>query len=200
MKKFDFAHKYFHKLIFEDNAINLRISIKETPSIDVSEEDYSLRIETRHEDIKLIHREYAIEHHSRQEKHNIPHLQFKFHTEEIGSFWILLNFKENAEYNKAILGFIYKIKGVLDNMEKLCPGITNELMVAKEVDKLKANGDFLMKKIAESLENSQIEFKDSSNTRQTCANLQNNPLLLEFLGKSNVTKIVKSCAINADKS
>lgn len=200
MKKFDFAHKYFHKLIFEDNAINLRISIKETPSIDVSEEDYSLRIETRHEDIKLIHREYAIEHHSRQEKHNTPHLQFKFHTEEIGSFWILLDFKDSTEYNKAILGFIYKIKGILDDMENLCPGITNELIVADAVGKLKAEGHFLTQKIAEILEKSHIQFKDLGNTRQTCANLQNNPLLLEFLGKSNVTKIVKSCAINADKS
>lgn len=197
MKKFDFTHKYFHKLIFEDNAIKLRISIKETPSIDVSEEDYSLRIETRHENLKLIHREYAIEHHSMQDKHKCPHLQFKFYTEEIGSFWIQLDFKDSDEYHRAILGFIYKIKGVLKDLERLCPGITNEMMAAKEVDKLKANGDFLMKKIAESLENSRIEFKDSGNTKTKCENLRNNPLLLEFLGENNMKNIVKSCDVNA---
>ncbi|MDI6738251.1 MAG: hypothetical protein QME12_07110 [Nanoarchaeota archaeon] len=196
MKKFHFAPKYFNKMSLDDDSFKLRISIMETPSIEVSEEDYSLRIETRHEDKRLIHREYALEHHSRQEKHNYPHLQFKFHTEEIGSFWIRLDFENSDEYDRAIKGFIYKIKGVLLDLERLRKGIANEIMVIKEVDKLKAEGNFLTEKIAESIGKSQIEFKDSGNTKQTCANLQNNPLLLEFLGKSNVTKIVKSCSMH----
>lgn len=195
MKKFHFTPKYFNKTSLDDNSFKLRISIMETPSIEVSEEDYSLRIETRHEDKRLIHREYAIEHHSKQDKHNYPHLQFKFHTEEIGSFWIRLDFENSDEYDMAIKGFIYKIKGVLLDLERLRKGITHEIMVLKEVDKLEAEGNFLTEKIAESIGKSQIEFKDTSNTKQTCANLQNNPLLLEFLGKSNVNKIAKSCSV-----
>ncbi len=193
MKKFHFTPTYFHKLILDDSSSKIRISIKELPSIEVSEEDYSLRIETRHEAAKVIHREYAIEHHSKQKKHNCPHLQFKFHTEEIGAFWIQLDFEDSDEYERAIKGFIYKVKGVLRDLERLKPGIVEELMVLNEVDKLKDDGDFLIQKIRESLDNSQIEFKDYGNTKEECRSLGKNPLLLEFLGKDNVQKIVKSC-------
>jgi len=63
MKKFQFSKTYFNNLIIDDQKANIRVVVTETPSLDVTEEDYSLRIETRHEKEKTIHRNYAIEHH-----------------------------------------------------------------------------------------------------------------------------------------
>tara|TARA_Y100000034_G_C6877367_1_gene401481 strand:- start:568 stop:876 length:309 start_codon:yes stop_codon:yes gene_type:complete len=100
MKEFHFSNKYFNTLTYDDIESNIRVVIKEIPSLDIHEEDYSLRVETHHEEAMMIHRKYAIEHHSKQDKHNYPHLQFKFHTEEIGSFWLRLEFKSQEEYDK----------------------------------------------------------------------------------------------------
>ena len=41
MKEFYFSKKYFNKLTYDDVESNIRIIIKEIPSLDVSEEDYS---------------------------------------------------------------------------------------------------------------------------------------------------------------
>jgi hypothetical protein len=136
MKEFHFSKKYFHKLIYDDIKSNIRVVINETPSLDVLEEDYSLRIETHHFEEKIVHRKYAIEHHSKQENHFYPHLQFKFYTEEIGSFWIRLDFVDEEEYKKAILGFIFKIKNVLEQMEKIKKGICEEMVVLELVNEL----------------------------------------------------------------
>ena len=158
MKRFHFSKTYFNKLTFDDVEANIRIVVKETPSLEISEEDYSLRIETRHEEENVIHRNYAIEHHLEQQKHSSPHLQFKFHTEEIGTFWIELDLENQEEYEKAILGFIYKVKNVLGDLEKYRKGITNEIMILEQVNKLHAEGEFLAEKVSESIENSRIEF------------------------------------------
>jgi len=129
MKEFHFSKKYFNKLTYDDINLNIKVNVTEIPSLDISEEDYSLRIETYHEEESSIHRKYAIEHHSKQDKHNYPYLQFKFHTEEIGTFWLRLEFKDQDEYRKAILGFIYKIKNVIFDLERFKPGISAEILV-----------------------------------------------------------------------
>ena len=187
MKVFHFSKTYFRKFIFDEDRI--RIVIKETPSLEIHEEDYSLRIDTRHWKDKPIHRDYAIEHHLSQKKHDHPHLQFKFHTEEIGSFWIRLDFKDAEEYRKAILGFIYKIKNILESLENIKEGITSEILVLELVDKLKEEGDFLDRKITESFQKYGIELKDTEKTREKINKLKNSQVLLDFLGKKNIEKI-----------
>ena len=181
MKAFHFTKTYFNKTLFEDPKNNIRISVKETPSLDVTEEDYSLRIETRHVEEKIIHRNYAIEHHGKQEKHNKPHIKFKFHTEEIGTFWITLELKDADEYKQAILGFIYKIGKVIAKLEKYHSGITEEILVMDLVSKLKKEEKFLDMKIAKSITTKTIEFDSDANPEE----ILNNPLLKTFLGENS---------------
>lgn len=190
MKDFHFSKTYFKRMILDDSASKIRIVIKETPSLDISEEEYSLRIETRHEEEKVIHRKYAIEHH-RQEKHHYPHLQFNFHTEEIGTFRIKLEFNNQEDYKKAILGFVYKIKSILGELEKHRKGITEEILVLELVDELYEESKFLNLKISESIAKQFIEFEDK-NIRKKINRLNENPLLIDFLGKQNIQKIIKS--------
>jgi hypothetical protein len=181
MKKFHFSKVYFNKLIFNDEKSKIRVVVKETPSLEVTEEGYSLRVETRHDDKEVIHRNYAIEHHLDQLKHSYPHLQFKFHTEEIGTFRIRLDFENQEEYEKAILGFIYKIKNVLLDLEKFRKGITDEILVLEQVNKLNIEEEFLTKKIYESITNYKIEFDGKDKLREKHNMLEN-----------NVVKIVES--------
>ena len=149
MKKFTFSKKYFKQMVYDDPYTSIRVVVSEIPSMDIELEDYSLRIETRHQEAKTIRRKYALEHHKRQEKHQYPHLQFTFHTEEIGTFWIRMDFNNDAEYEKAILGFVYKIKNVLEDLEQYKKGITKDILVLELVEDLVKEGDFLTKKIAE---------------------------------------------------
>lgn len=186
MKQFHFTKKYFNKLSYDDVKSNIRIVVSEIPSLNVYEEDYSLRIETYHTGV---HRKYAIEHHQNQEKHYYPHLQFKFYTEKIGSFWIRLDFKDSDEYERAILGFIYKIKLILSALEKIKKGITSEILILDLVNELESEGEFLSKKINESIERYNIEFKDKS---FDVTKLKENKLILNFLGKNNVQKMISS--------
>ena len=102
MKEFHFSKKYFKKLVCEDQQSNVRIEVTEKPSINLNEEGYSLRVTTRFEEKITINRTYAIEHHLPPITHNFPHLQFKFHTEEIGQFRIRIDLEEDNEFNDAI--------------------------------------------------------------------------------------------------
>jgi hypothetical protein len=190
MKEFQFSKTYFNTFLFDDLESNIRIVVKEKPSFEITEEEYSLRIETHHEEEQYIHRKYAIEHHPQQDKHNFPHLQFKFHTEEVGTFWLHLILQNSEEYQKAILGFIYKIKCVLSDLEKFRTGITEEIMILDEVNKLEKEGEFLSLKISESIAHSQIEFDDNGYARDKLQKLNKNPLLLDFLGKDNLSNMI----------
>jgi len=192
MKEFHFSKTYFKTLTYDDRDANIRVLIKEIPSLEVAEEEYSLRVETHHEEENLIHRHYAIEHHSKFDKHNYPHLQFKFHTEEIGTFWLRLDFASAAEYKKAILGFIYKMKEVISDLERLKPGITNEILVLDLVNTLLDESVFLSSKIAESIVKYQIEFQEDGFKRDKASKLTQNVLLLNFLGSHHVSKVMES--------
>lgn len=183
MKEFHFSKKYFNVLTLDDPKSNIIVRIKERPSFDVEEEDYSLRVETIFEKEKTIHRNYAIEHHGKQEKHKSPHLQFKFSTENI-VFRLNLNFKDSNEYKKAILGFIYKIKRVLGELEELKPGITEEILVLELVDELKKDELFLNQKIMES----KVEF-DEKITKKELREMKENPLLIGFFGNKSIAKL-----------
>ena len=190
MEEFHFSKTYFNKLIFNDEDSKIRILVNEIPSFNISEEEYSLRVETRHEEAPPVHRKYAIEHHTNIPKHSFPHLQFKFHTEEIGTFRIRLDFNNSEEYKKAILGFIYKIKEVLENLEKHKTGIVNEILVLDLVNQLSKESEFLTGKIFESLDKYGLELDDSDKGRKV-KRLENNPLLIGFLGKDNIRKIIE---------
>lgn len=192
MKEFHFSKTYFKTLTYDDREANIRVLVKEIPSLEISEEEYSLRVETHHEEESLIHRHYAIEHHSKFDKHNYPHLQFKFHTEEIGTFWLRLDFESPAEYKRAILGFIYKMKEVISNLERIKPGIAADILVLDLVNALTEEGTFLSQKIAESITKYQVEFQNDGFARDKANKLTQNQLLLDFLGKENVSKVVES--------
>lgn len=179
MKELHFSKKYFNKLVFDEDDI--RVVVNEIPSIAISEEEYSLRVSTRFEDV---YRDYAIEHHV-SGRHNFPHLQFKFHTEEIGQFRLRIDVKDMEEYKRAILGFIFKIKSVLEHMEKFRAGITSEILVLELVGKLKDEGKFLDDKMKEGINKYSLEFDRAERLDK----LKKNPLLLDFLGKENVEVI-----------
>ncbi|MFH0875782.1 MAG: hypothetical protein V1859_07630 [archaeon] len=191
MKQFHFSKTYFNNSCFEYTDTGIRITIKEIPSIDIDEEEYSLRIETRHVEAGEMHRNYAIEHHLGQEKHKTPHLQFKFHTEEIGSFRIFINIKNNNEYESAILGFIYKIKRMLEKLEKIQQGITSDILVLDLVNKLEPHEQFLNMKLSEAFNINKVEF-DSSKSREKIEKISKNELLIEFLGNNNIEKMANN--------
>jgi len=188
MKEFHFTKTYFNKTIFEDTKASIRIVVDERPSINLSEEEYSLRISTRFNDAKTIHRNYAIEHHMPPIKHSFPHLQFKFHTEEIGQFRVRIDLEDDEAYKRAVLGFIYKIKEVLNDMERFRKGLTEEILVLRLVNLLKDEGDFLSQKIREGINKYNIEF-DEKGSREKIEKLKKNLLLLNFIGNENIERV-----------
>jgi len=191
MKELHFSKKYFQKQVFEDIEAKVRVEVSETPSLNITEEEYSLRVTTRYEDPDAIHRNYAIEHHMPPSRHNFPHLQFKFHTEEIGQFRIRIDIEDSDDYKRAILGFIYKIKNVLEDLERLRKGITNEVLVLQLVNQLEKEGDFLSKKISDGIKKYSLEFNEKRGTKDKLSKLSKNPLLLDFLGKENMQMLSK---------
>jgi len=192
MKGFHFSKIYFNKLILDDPETKIRVVIDETPSLNISEEEYSLRITTRHEKGRLIHRNYAIEHSLPPSKHDFPHIQFKFHTEEIGQFRIRIDFKDQEEYKSGIQGFIYKIKEILGHLEQFKKGITNEILIIDMVNKLKEDGSFLSEKIKEGIKKYSIGFDEESGVRDKLKRLEQNQLLLGFMGLENIELIKDS--------
>tara|TARA_B100001971_G_C18219718_1_gene556274 strand:+ start:758 stop:1354 length:597 start_codon:yes stop_codon:yes gene_type:complete len=191
MKKFHFSKIYFNKEIVDDPVSKIRVVVKEIPSLEISEEEYSLRVSTRYENPNTIHRDYAIEHHT-GEKHPFPHLQFKFHTEEIGQFRIRIDVKDSEEYKKSILGFIYKIKNVLGSLEQFREGITKEILVLDLVNKLDDEGRFLTQKIQEGINKYALEFDEENRLKSRLGKLGKNPLLLDFMGVNNIKLIEES--------
>lgn len=191
MKDFHFSKRYFKKEILDDPISKIRVDIREKSSIEISEEEYSLRISTRYEDPKTIHRNWAIEHHPHPAKHSYPHLQFKFHTEEIGQFRIRIDISNQEEYRKAILGFIYQIKIILNDMERLREGITNEILVLDLVNELKSESEFLTQKMQDGIQKYALEF-DEKISRNRVKNLHEHPLLVAFIGKDNAELIKDS--------
>jgi len=192
MKELHFSKKYFHKQIVDDPDAKVRVVVKETPSVNISEEEYSLRVTTRYEDPKTVHRDYAIEHHLPPAKHSFPHLQFKFQTEEIGQFRIRIDVKNAEEYKKAILGFIYKIKDVLKDLERFRKGITKEILVMELVNDLKQEGNFLTQKVWEGIHKYKLEFDKKRGAMDKAERLRKNPLLVHFMGKENIRLIEES--------
>lgn len=192
MKEFHFSKTYFNKLILDDPKTKIRVVVDETPSLDISEEEYSLRVTTRHEEGKFIHRDYAIEHSLSPSKHDFPHIQFKFHTEEIGQFRIRIDFENQEEYKLGVLGFIYKIKEILRYLEKFREGITEEILILEMVDKLKEESLFLSEKIQEGIKKYSIEFDKKRKIRDKLERLEENQLLLKFMGLENIKLIEDS--------
>lgn len=192
MKNLHFSKIYFNKKIFDDPSTKIRVVVTETPSLDITQEEYSLRISTRHEEAKTIHRNYAIEHALPPSKHDFPHVQFKFHTEEIGQFRIRVDFKDQEEYRKGVLGFIHKTKNILEYLEKFRKGITKEILVLNLVEKLEKEGDFLTQKIHQGIKKYALEFDKEERLRNKLKRLEQNHLLLGFMGLENIKLIENS--------
>jgi hypothetical protein len=188
MKDFHFSKIYFNKLIFDDPKTKIRIVVNETPSLDIAQEEYSLRITTRHEEDKTIHRDYAIEHSLPPSKHDFPHVQFKFHTEEIGQFRVRIDFENQEEYKKGVLGFIYKIKNILSYLEEFKKGISKEILVVELVNNLEKESEFLTNKIHDGIRKYAVIF-DEKGVRDRLKGLEQNKLLLGFMGLDNVKLI-----------
>lgn len=191
MKEFHFSKIYFNKLTLDDPKTMIRVVVNETHSLDIAQEEYSLRITTRHEENKTIHRDYAIEHSLPPSKHDFPHVQFKFHTEEIGQFRVRIDFENQEEYKKGILGFIYKIKNILSYLEEFRRGITKEILVLDLVNNLENESEFLTNKIHEGIKRYSVMF-DEEGARDRLKRLEQNKLLLGFMGLDNVKLIEES--------
>lgn len=189
MKELHFTKKYFKQQVYDDSSARVRVEVKETPSISLHEEEYYLGISTRYEKPKATSRHYSIAHHSKQTKHSFPHLQFNFHTEEIGQFRIRIDIKDNNEYEKAILGFIYKIKTVLEDLENLSKGITNQILVIPLVNELGEEGAFLTSKIQEGIIKYGVGFDKRRIKKDSINKAATNPLLTEFLGSKSISLI-----------
>ena len=199
MKSLHFSKTYFNKKIFDDPLTKIRVVINETPSLDIKQEEYSLRISTRHKESEPIHRDYAIEHSLPPSKHDFPHVQFKFHTEEIGQFRIRIDFKDQEEYRKAVLGFIYKTKSILGYLEKFRQGITNEILVLDLVKELEEEGNFLTQKIQEGIIKYALEFDEQGKRKNKLKKLQENKLLLNFMGLENI-KLIENSYVKIEKN
>lgn len=189
MKELHFSPKYFNKFILDDLENKLRIVIHEKPCLNISEEGYSLRITTRYENIKTIHRDIAIEHHLPPAKHDFPHLQIKFTSEKIGQFRIRIDIKDMEEYQKLILGFIFQIKKILEELEHIRVGITKEILVLELVNELSKENLFFQEKINEWFIKYLPEIYNNL-TIENLNNLKTNPFLISFLGKENL-KLIK---------
>ncbi len=191
MKELHFSKTYFKKEILDDPYSKIRIVINEKPCLEISEEEYSLRISTRYEDLDTVHRNYAIEHHLHPSKHSFPHLQFKFHTDGVGQFRIRIDIANQEEYKRAILGFIYQIKNILNDLEKFRKGVTDEILVLDLVNQLENESKFLVQKINEGINTYSAEF-DEGVTQNKIKNLYKNHLLLAFIGKKNMKLMIDS--------
>lgn len=191
MKEFHFSKIYFNKLTLDDPKTRIRVVVNETPSLDIAQEEYSLRVATRHEENKTIHRDYAIEHSLPPSKHDFPHVQFKFHTEEIGQFRVRIDFESQEEYKKGVLGFIYKIKNILSYLEEFKKGITEEILVVDLVNNLENESELLTNKIHEGIKKYSVIF-DEEGARDRLKRLEQNKLLLGFMGLDNVKLIEES--------
>lgn len=189
VKELHFTKKYFKQQIYDDSSARVRVEVKETPSISMHEEGYYLGISTRYEKPKATSRHYSIAHHSKQAKHSFPHLQFNFHTEEIGQFRIRIDIKDNEEYEKAILGFIYKIKIILEDLEELSKGITDKLLVLPLVNGLSEEGNFLTNKIQEGISKYGVGFDKRRIKKDSINKASINPILTEFLGNKSINLI-----------
>lgn len=192
MKDLHFSKTYFNKEIFDDPSAKIRVVVSEHPSLDIAEEEYSLRITTRHQENKPINRYYAIEHSLPPSKHDFPHVQFKFHTEEVGQFRVRVDFEDQEEYKKGVLGFIYKIKNILGSLEKFREGITREILVLELVEKLNKEGDFLTSKIHEGISKYALEFDEEQGLRSKLVKLEHHPLILNFMGINDIKLIEKA--------
>ena len=193
MEWVEYSKKYFKEPIYDDLKAGVRVRIQQTGSIQIIEEGFSLSVSTQYQAPHIIHRRYSIEQHQ-DPPHNFPHVQFKFATEEIGKFRVRFDIKDKNEYNQVILGFIYKIKGVIEDLEKFKKGITEEIMVLDLVDELKSESEFLIKKLNEGIRKYLVEFDSRRITPNSFDRLKQNPLLLDFLGKDNLPLIEKAYA------
>lgn len=185
--RFQFLHKYFKKESLKDFDNEIYINITETPTFNIKEEDYSLRIETCQE--SNTHRKYAVEHHLGQ-KHNKPHLQFKFHSEKIGSIWINLIFETEEEYKKGIEGFIFHSKNIFKELENEHKNLCEEMMHLKEVESLAKEGEFLQEKVTQSIKKGFIEFQNCLDEKRKEL-IQNHELLNMFVGEKNIQLLLK---------
>ena len=77
------------------------------------------------------------------------------------------------------------------DLEKYRKGITEEILVVNLVNNLYKEGDFLAIKISESFSKYAIEFDKTKDVKNRVDKLKRNILLLDFLGKQNVSKLVE---------
>ncbi len=193
-----YSKKYFNIDTYDDTKSGIRVEIHEGGSIHIEEEEFSLRVKTRSERDNPKNRNYAIEHHDGP-PHNFPHIQFKFVTEEIGKIRIRIDLKNPEEYNRAVLGFIYKIKEVIEELEDHKKGITNEVMVLELVNGLKDESKFLTEKLIQGVNKYSLDFEDKKLYPEGIKKLEANPLLIDFLGKPVVSSIKKEYKKFEDK-
>lgn len=185
--RFQFLHEYFKQEVLNDFENRIFIAVKEKPSFNIKEEDYSLRLETCHKED--VHRNYAIEHHLKQDKHDVPHLQFKFHSEKIGSIWLNLFFKNEEEYKKGIEGFIFHSKHIFEDLENEHPNLTREMMFLENVLTLQDQGTFLQEKITQSIQEGLIEFQNILD-KDKKELIKSHILLNKFIGSKNVALLL----------
>ncbi|MBN1544318.1 hypothetical protein JW898_02545 [Candidatus Woesearchaeota archaeon] len=183
-----YSNKYFHQTTYDDSKSGIRVEVAEGGNINIIEEGFSLRVKTRSERDVPKHRNYAIEHHPDQ-PHDFPHIQFKFITEEIGTIRIRIDLADSEEYDRAVKGFIYKIKTALDELEEHKEGITGEILVLDLVNQLSSESKFLSCKMAEGIAKYSLDFEDKKLRQEGINNLKSNHLLLEFMGRPVINSI-----------
>jgi hypothetical protein len=183
-----YSNKYFHTTTYEDSKSGVRVEVSEGGNVNITEEGFSLRVKTRSERYMPKHRNYAIEHHP-DPPHDFPHIQFKFITEEIGTIRIRIDLKDSEEYDRAVLGFIYNIKNVLEELETHKKGITAEVMVLELVNKLEKESNFLSQKLIQGVAKYSLDFEDRKLHPGGINKLKENRLLIDFLGEPIIKSI-----------
>ncbi|MBT6520258.1 hypothetical protein HOK51_10530 [Candidatus Woesearchaeota archaeon] len=188
-----YSEIYFKTTYKEWDSENIKIEITESATHDHKNEEFHLRIKTTKgnynieldDDENYIIRNYGIEKHE-AEPHNHPHLQFKFSTEKIGKIRIRIDLKNNTEYDKAITGFIYNMKFVLDNIEQSL-NISSEIMNNTLVTELKENGLFLLQKLEKGIIKYSTELENDADVSE----IEKDELINLFLGKRNTKLLIE---------
>ena len=188
-----YSEIYFKTTYKEWDSENIKIEITESATHDHKNEEFHLRIKTTKgnynieldDDENYIIRNYGIEKHE-TEPHNHPHLQFKFSTEKIGKIRIRIDLKNNTEYDKAITGFIYNMKFVLDNIEQSL-NISSEIMNNTLVTELKENGLFLLQKLEKGIIKYSTELENDADVSE----IEKDELINLFLGKRNTKLLIE---------
>jgi hypothetical protein len=157
-----FLHDFFMSKKYEMK--NLTVTLNETPSFDISSEDYRFRVEIAEvvDEVDIFYRDIAIEDHHKQIKHQKPHLQFKLHADGVGNIYIFLPITEASEYKKYILSFLDIIGNILINADNDKQELQKKFMIMDNFKKIEGMSKHIKQVVYESYKKCELKLLNSN--------------------------------------